>query len=56
MNDTDRGGMTVSSLLGIGLTVSVVIPVIAIIVLGILVKGVTDQTVRSDRVTGSTVG
>ena len=45
MNDTDRGGMTVSSLLGIGLTVSVVIPVIAIIVLGILVKGVTDQTV-----------
>ena len=45
MNDTDRGGMTVSSLLGIGLTVSVVIPVIAIIVLGILIKGVTDQTV-----------
>src|SRR3989475_4572074 len=45
MNDTDRGGMTVSSLLGIGLTVSVVVPVIAIIVLGILIKGVTDQTV-----------
>src|SRR5438067_2445559 len=45
MNDTNRGGMTVSSLLGIGLTVSVVIPVIAIIVLGIFVKGVTDQTV-----------
>jgi len=45
MNDTDRGGMTVSSLLGIGLTASVVVPVIAIIVLGILIKGVTDQTV-----------
>ncbi|HXZ04613.1 MAG TPA: methyl-accepting chemotaxis protein [Ktedonobacteraceae bacterium] len=45
MNDTDRGGMTVSSLLVTGLTASVVIPVIAIIVLGILIKGVTDQTV-----------
>src|SRR5215471_847921 len=45
MNDNDRGGMTVSSLLVLGLTASVVIPVIAIIVLGILVKGVTDQTV-----------
>jgi twitching motility protein PilJ len=45
MNDTDRGGMTVSSLLVMGLTASVVIPVIAIIVLGILIKGVTDQTV-----------
>jgi twitching motility protein PilJ len=45
MNDTDRGGMTVSSLLVMGLTASVVIPVIAIIVLGILVKNVTDQTV-----------
>ena len=45
MNDTDRGGMTVSSLLVMGLTASVVIPVIAIIVLGILLKGVTDQTV-----------
>ena len=45
MNDTDRGGMTVSSLLVLGLTASVVIPVIAIIVLGILIKGVTDQTV-----------
>lgn len=45
MNDTDRGGMTVSSLLVMGLTASVVIPVIAIFILGILVKGVTDQTV-----------
>ncbi len=45
MNDNDRGGMTVSSLLVMGLTASVVIPVIAIIILGILVKGVTDQTV-----------
>jgi len=45
MNDTDRGGMTVSSLLVMGLTASVVIPVIAIIVLGILIKNVTDQTV-----------
>ncbi len=45
MNDTDRGGMTVSSLLAVGLTASVVIPVMAIIVLGILIKGVTDQTV-----------
>jgi len=45
MNETDRGGMTVSSLLVMGLTASVVIPVIAIIVLGILIKGVTDQTV-----------
>jgi methyl-accepting chemotaxis protein len=45
MNDTDRGGMTVSSLLVMGLTASVVIPVIAIFVLGILLKGVTDQTV-----------
>src|SRR6516162_6403970 len=44
MNDTDRGGMTVSSLLVIGLTISVAIPVIAIIVLGILIRGV-DQTV-----------
>ena len=45
MNDTDRGGMTVSSLLVMGLTASVVIPVIAIIVLGILIKNVIDQTV-----------
>ncbi|HYA99617.1 MAG TPA: methyl-accepting chemotaxis protein [Ktedonobacteraceae bacterium] len=45
MNDNDRGGMTVSSLMVLGLTASVVIPVIAIIVLGILVKGVPDQTV-----------
>jgi methyl-accepting chemotaxis protein len=45
MNDTDRGGMTVSSLLVMGLTASVVIPVIAIIVLGILVREVVDQTV-----------
>src|SRR5260370_2003458 len=45
MNDTDRGGMTVSSMLVLGLTASVVIPVVAIIVLGILIKGVTDQTV-----------
>jgi twitching motility protein PilJ len=45
MNDTDRGGMTVSSLLVMGLTASVVIPVIAILVLGILIKNVTDQTV-----------
>ena len=46
MNDTDRGGMTVSSLLVMGLTASVVIPVIAIIVLGnFYSKGVTDQTV-----------
>src|SRR6266496_6800236 len=44
MNDTDRGGMTVSSLLVMGLTASVAIPVIAIIVLGIL-RGVVDQTV-----------
>jgi twitching motility protein PilJ len=45
MNDTDRGGMTVSSLLVMGLTASVVIPVVAIIMLGILIKNVTDQTV-----------
>src|SRR5690348_7268290 len=45
MNDNDRGGMTVSSLMVLGLTASVVIPVIAIIILGILVKGVSDQTV-----------
>jgi twitching motility protein PilJ len=44
MNDTDRGGMTVSSLLVMGLTVSVAIPVIAIIILGIL-GGVVGQTV-----------
>src|SRR5713226_2066615 len=43
MNDTDRGGMTVSSLLVMGLTASVTIPVVAIIVLGIL-RGVVDQT------------
>ena len=43
MNDTDRGGMTVSSLLVMGLTTSVAIPVVAIIVLGIL-RGVVDQT------------
>jgi methyl-accepting chemotaxis protein len=36
--------MTVSSLLVVGLTVSVAIPVIAIIILGILIRGV-DQTV-----------
>ncbi len=45
MNDTDRDGMTVSSLLVIGLTISVAIPVIAIIVLGILIRGIVDQTV-----------
>ncbi len=45
MNDTDRGTMTVSSLLVMGLTASVAIPVTAIIVLGILIKGVADQTV-----------
>src|SRR5258707_13655096 len=43
MNDTERGGMTVSSLLVTGLTASVAIPVIAIIVLGIL-RGFVDQT------------
>src|SRR5215469_6917718 len=43
MNDTDKGGMTVSSLLVMGLTTSVAIPVVAIIVLGIL-RGVVDQT------------
>ena len=43
MNDTDRGGMTVSSLLVTGLTASVTIPVIAIIILGIL-RGFVDQT------------
>ena len=43
MNDTDRGGMTVSSLLVMGLTASVAIPVIAIIILGVL-RGVVDQT------------
>ncbi len=43
MNDTDRGGMTVSSLLVMGLTASVAIPIIAIIVLGIL-RGTVDQT------------
>src|SRR5713101_2578172 len=37
--------MTVSSLLVIGLAASVAIPVIAIIVLGILIRGVVDQTV-----------
>lgn len=45
MNDIDRGGMTLSSLLVIGLTISVAIPVIAIIVLGILLRGIVDQTV-----------
>jgi methyl-accepting chemotaxis protein len=45
MYDTDRGGLTVSSLLIMGLTASVAIPVIAIIVLGILMRGVVDQTV-----------
>jgi twitching motility protein PilJ len=45
MNDNDSGGMTVSSLMVLGLTASVVIPVIAIIILGILVKGISDQTV-----------
>jgi methyl-accepting chemotaxis protein len=45
MNDTDKGTMTVSSLLVMGLTASVAIPVTAIIVLGILIKGVADQTV-----------
>src|SRR5258708_2681412 len=44
MNDTDRGGMTVSSLLVMGLTASVTIPVVAIIVLGIF-RGIVDQTV-----------
>lgn len=43
MNDTDRGGMTVSSLLVMALTASVAIPVIAIIVLGIF-RGILDQT------------
>src|SRR5215467_9894419 len=43
MNDTDKGGMTVSLLLVMGLTTSVAIPVVAIIVLGIL-RGVVDQT------------
>jgi methyl-accepting chemotaxis protein len=45
MYDTDRGGMTVSSLLIMGLTASIAIPVIAIIVLGVLMRGVVDQTV-----------
>ena len=44
MNDTNRSGMTVSSLLVIGLTVSVTISIIAIIVLGIA-RAVVDQTV-----------
>jgi methyl-accepting chemotaxis protein len=44
MNDTNRSGMTVSSLLVIGLSVSVAISIIAIIVLGIA-RAVVDQTV-----------
>jgi methyl-accepting chemotaxis protein len=44
MNDTNRSGMTVSSLLVMGLTASVAIPIIAIIVLGIA-RAVVDQTV-----------
>jgi methyl-accepting chemotaxis protein len=44
MNDTNRSGMTVSSLLVLGLTASVAIPIIAIIALGIA-RAVVDQTV-----------
>src|SRR5258706_4828795 len=43
MNERNTGGMTVSSLLVMGLTASVTIPVIAIIVLGVL-RGFVDQT------------
>jgi len=44
MNDTNRSGMTVSSILVMGLTVAVAISIIAIIALGIA-RAVVDQTV-----------
>ena len=43
MNDTDNGGMTVSSLLWTSLIVSLVVPEIALIILGVL-KGSADPT------------
>src|SRR5579884_1310744 len=43
MNDTDRGGMTISSLLMMGLVFSLAIPEIAIFALGVL-RGPLDQT------------
>src|ERR1700688_1840710 len=41
MNDTDRGGMTISSLLLTGLVVSLAVPEIALLILGVL-RGTVD--------------
>ena len=43
MNDTDKGGMTISSLLLTGLIVSLAVPEIALLILGV-VKGGTDPS------------
>ena len=43
MNDTDKGGMTVSSLLLTSLIVSLALPEIALLILGVL-KGSADPT------------
>src|SRR5579859_5806525 len=43
MNDTDRGGMTISSLLLTSLIVSLAVPEIALLILGVL-KGGTDPS------------
>src|SRR5437588_7183552 len=52
MNDTDRGGMTISSLLLMGLIVSLAVPEIAILILGVI-RGSVDQTVFTSAVVGT---
>src|SRR2546421_9156529 len=49
MNDTDRGGMTIRSLLLMGLIVSLAVPEIAILILGVI-RGSVDQTVFTSAV------
>ena len=52
MNDTDRGGMSISSLLLMGLIVSLAVPEIAILILGVI-RGSVDQTVFTSAVVGT---
>src|SRR5437588_5368135 len=52
MNDTDRGGMTISSLWLMGLIVSLAVPEIAILILGVI-RGSVDQTVFTSAVVGT---
>ena len=52
MNDSDKGGMTISSLLLTGLIVSLAVPEIAILILGVI-RGSVDATVFTSAAAGA---